>query len=175
MVVSINIPKKVIEELRKRGLSVEDAIINIVSKELNLDPEIVAEAHLELAERYLDEGKKLLDKDPIQASEKLYKAVEECVKAFAKHFKLEDILGKVGERGRWTVTDLEKAVLRISERVGEWFRRVWDEANYLHVWGFHEAKLDSEDVKARARDVEEAVAKAVALIRIKKEKDIRNQ
>ncbi|MEM2685417.1 MAG: PaREP1 family protein, partial [Candidatus Nezhaarchaeales archaeon] len=25
----------------------------------------------------------------------------------------------------------------------------WDAANYLHVWGFHEAKLDKEDVEGR--------------------------
>jgi hypothetical protein len=25
----------------------------------------------------------------------------------------------------------------------------WAEANYLHVWGFHELKLDVEDVKRR--------------------------
>ncbi|MEM2710241.1 MAG: PaREP1 family protein [Candidatus Methanomethylicia archaeon] len=25
----------------------------------------------------------------------------------------------------------------------------WDAANHLHVWGFHEAKLDKEDVKGR--------------------------
>jgi len=25
----------------------------------------------------------------------------------------------------------------------------WAEANYLHVWGLHEAKLDVEDVKRR--------------------------
>ncbi|MBS7613983.1 hypothetical protein KEJ48_07100, partial [Candidatus Bathyarchaeota archaeon] len=24
-----------------------------------------------------------------------------------------------------------------------------DAANYLHVWGFHEAKLDAEDVRRR--------------------------
>jgi hypothetical protein len=35
------------------------------------------ESHLELASRYLDEGRRLVDKDPVQASEKLYKASEE--------------------------------------------------------------------------------------------------
>ncbi|WP_350309063.1 hypothetical protein [Ignisphaera cupida] len=27
----------------------------------------------------------------------------------------------------------------------------WGEANYLHVWGFHEIKLDSESIKMRYR------------------------
>jgi len=39
--------------------------------------------HLELAERFLTEGRGLIDKDPVQASEKLYKAAEEAVKAIA--------------------------------------------------------------------------------------------
>jgi protein tyrosine phosphatase (PTP) superfamily phosphohydrolase (DUF442 family) len=37
--------------------------------------------HLELAERFLAEGRELIDKDPVQASEKLYKAAEEAVKS----------------------------------------------------------------------------------------------
>jgi hypothetical protein len=36
--------------------------------------------HLKIAMRYLEEGINLVDKDPVQASEKLYKAAEEAVK-----------------------------------------------------------------------------------------------
>jgi len=167
MAISIALPKRIVEELEKRGLSIEDAIINIVSKELNLDPEIVAEAHLELAEKYFAEGRELVDKDTVQASEKLYKVAEECVKALAQYFKLEDILRNVEKRGRWTVTDLEKAVEVISERVGEWFMVSWDEANYLHVWGFHEAKLDSKAVKLRMRHIEKMVEETKKLVAVK--------
>jgi len=39
--------------------------------------------HVEIAEKFLVEGKELIDKDPVQASEKLYKAAEETVKALA--------------------------------------------------------------------------------------------
>jgi len=42
-----------------------------------------ASVHLNLALKYLEEGKTLSDKDPIQASEKLYKAAEEALKAMA--------------------------------------------------------------------------------------------
>nr|MCG2886189.1 PaREP1 family protein [Vulcanisaeta sp.] len=98
--------------------------------------------------------------DPVQASEKLYKAAEEVVKALAMHYRLDDVLSRVDKRGRWTVTELEKAVLRISKHLGDWVRAVWDEANYLHVWGFHEAKLDSEDVRARLPDIERMVREA---------------
>ena len=91
---------------------------------------------MELALKYLEEGRRLIDRDSVQASEKLYKAVEEVVKALMMYYRLNDILDRVNERGRWTVTELEKAVETISERLGEWFRVAWDEANYLHVWDF---------------------------------------
>jgi AraC-like DNA-binding protein len=138
---------------------VEDFVLRLFSKELNLDPKTVAEARLELAERYLAEGKELVDRDPVQASEKLYKVAEECVKALAIHYNLEDILGNVEKRGRWTVTDLEKVVEEISRRVDELFISLWDHAWALHVWGFHEAKLDSESVKMRIKYIESMLEK----------------
>jgi len=58
------------------------------------------EAHLELASRHLEEGKGLIDKDPVQASEKLYKAVEETVKALTMHFNVKEILDVAERRSR---------------------------------------------------------------------------
>ncbi|RJS74072.1 hypothetical protein CW710_02345, partial [Candidatus Bathyarchaeota archaeon] len=57
-------------------------------------------------ERFLEEGKRLVDEDPVQASEKLYKAAEKAVKQLARSLGVEDVLKLVEERGRWTVTDL---------------------------------------------------------------------
>jgi len=119
---------------------------------------------VELALKYLEEGRRLIDRDPVQASEKLYKAVEEVVKALMMYYRLNDILDRVNERGRWTVTELEKAVEAISERLGEWFRVAWDEANYLHVWGFHEAKLDADAIKVRQSNIEKMVKKTQEII-----------
>jgi hypothetical protein len=144
---------------------VEDFVLRLLSKELNLDPKTVAEARLELAERYLAEGKELVDRDPVQASEKLYKVAEECVKALAIHYNLEDILGNVEKRGRWTVTDLEKVVEEISRRVDELFISLWDHAWALHVWGFHEAKLDSESVKMRIKYIESMLEKTRKILK----------
>jgi hypothetical protein len=126
--------------------------------------ELDVERRASLALRYLEEGKGLVDKDPVQASEKLYKAAEETVKALAIRFGLGEVLKRVSERGRWTVTELEKAVSRISESLGEWFDAAWDAANYLHVWGFHEAKLDVEDVKKRLPRMEGAVLEALKIV-----------
>jgi hypothetical protein len=116
--------------------------------------------HLELAERFLAEGEKLVDKDPVQASEKLYKAAEEAVKAIATALDLDEAR-KALERGRWTLSLLDDAVYAISERLGvkelmDW----WDSAYRLHVDGFHEARLRSIDVAKRYGHVEALVGLA---------------
>ncbi|WP_304330563.1 PaREP1 family protein [Candidatus Culexarchaeum yellowstonense] len=127
--------------------------------------ELNAKQHLEYALKYLVEGKSLTDKDPVQASEKLYEVAGEVVKAFTVHFNLTDIIKRVDERGRWTATELEKAVLRISGKLGEWFFDSWDKAWALHVWGFHEAKFDTEDVKRRLPAIEKMISEAQKIIR----------
>jgi hypothetical protein len=121
--------------------------------------------HLELAERFLEEGRALMDKDPIQASEKFYKVAEEVVKTLTMYYNLSDILKTIERKGRWTVTELEEAVELISQRVGEWFITSWDSAWAVHVWGFHEAKLNSKAVKIRVPYIERMVLEAKKLIR----------
>jgi hypothetical protein len=158
--MSVTIPRRVAEELRRKSVDVEPLVLDFLISFLNLDPQVAAESHLELAVKYLEEGKNLIDKDPVQASEKLYKAAEEVTKALATHFNLRDILEDVERSGRWSVGKLEKAVLRISERLGDWFSAAWDRAWTLHVWGFHEAKFDPEDVRARLPDIERMVSEA---------------
>ena len=130
---------------------------SMLSKNCDISLRGEVNIHLELAFRFFEEGVKVVDKDLIQASEKLYKSVEECVKACAKFLQMEDIIERVRSRGRWTVTDLEKAVQKITEKLGEDVRLAWDAANYLHVWGFHEAKLDVEAVKLRISNIEKAL------------------
>ncbi|MGC9180927.1 MAG: PaREP1 family protein, partial [Vulcanisaeta sp.] len=155
--VTIEVPRTLYEEAVRRGVDVDELVIDTLVKALNLDPETTARAGLELATKYLNEGRELIDKDPVQASEKLYKAAEEVVKALAQHYGLRDILAKVNERGRWTVTDLARAVAAIADRLGKWFEEAWDTAWALHVWGFHETKLDSDLVRRRLPEVERIV------------------
>lgn len=97
---------------------------------------------LKEADGYLAKG------DPVQSSEKLYKASEECIKALAERFNLEEVK-TAEEKGRWTVTLLEKAVGKLVNKLSTDVELGWDAANYLHIWGFHEVKLDAEDVKRR--------------------------
>jgi hypothetical protein len=161
--LTLYVPGKLVEEARRRGFDVESLVVDLLVRTLNLDPRIACEAHLELSLRYLDEGRALIDKDPVQASGKLYKAAEEAVKALAIFYNLQDVLA--GEKGRWTVSYLEKAVEAISERLGGWFGEAWDRAWALHVWGFHEAKLDSKAVEIRLPYVERMVLEAEKIIR----------
>jgi hypothetical protein len=163
--LTLYVPSKLVEEARRRGFDVESLVVDLLVRTLNLDPRVAGEAHLELSLRYLEEGRALVDKDPVQASEKLYKAAEEAVKALAIFYNLQDVLAGVEEKGRWTVSYLEKAVEAISERLGGWFGEAWDRAWTLHVLGFHEAKLDSKAVEIRLPYVERMVLEAEKIIR----------
>ena len=163
--MTLYIPSKLVEEARRRGFDVESLVVDLLVRTLNLDPRVAGEAHLELSLRYLGEGRALVNRDPIQASEKLYKAAEEAVKALAIFYNLQDVLAGVEEKGRWTVSYLEKAVEAISEKLGGWFGEAWDRAWALHVWGFHEAKLDSKAVEIRLPYIERMVLEAEKIIR----------
>jgi len=112
---------------------------------------------IELIERWLGEAAGYLEKgDTVQSSEKLYKSAEECIKALAEHFHFKEVKD-AEERGRWTVTLLERAVRGLAERLGRAVVDSWNGANYLHVWGFHEAKLDTEAVKIRMPAIESLI------------------
>jgi hypothetical protein len=109
----------------------------------------VEAGRVKLIEKLFSEASTYMEKgDAVQSSEKLYKAAEESVKALAERFNLEEVKA-AEERGRWTVTLLEKAVGKLVGKLGMDVEVAWAEANYLHVWGFHETKLDVEDVKRR--------------------------
>ena len=155
--MSIRVPEGLLKEARRRGLDVEGLVVRLLSRLLGLDPRGEARAHLELAYRFLKGGEEFLGRgDAVEASEKLYKAAEEAVNASALILGLERVLEGVEARRRWTVTDLERAVRGLSQRVPE-ARRWWGAANYLHLWGFHEAMLDAESVGARLGDVRKLV------------------
>jgi hypothetical protein len=109
----------------------------VISKRIEIIKNLLAEA-----EEYLAKG------DAVQSSEKLYKAAEECIKLLSERFNLPEVK-EAEEKERWTVTLLEKAVRKLFDKISIDVQICWDSANYLHVWGFHEAKLEAENVKAR--------------------------
>ena len=159
------IPKRLAEELEGRGLDVESLVIDLLVKALDLDPRVGVEAHLELASKYLEEGRSFIDEDPVQASEKLYKASEEAVKAVAAALDVEEHR-KAADQGRWTAALLFDAVDSISAKLGVgelplWWRAAW----VLHVEGFHEARLGAERVRRDLKYVEAMVGLARKALR----------
>jgi hypothetical protein len=81
------------------------------------------------------------------------------------HLNISEVLNTVDNRDRWTVTELEKAVRVIARKIGNWFVDAWDTANYLHVWEFHEAKLEPNDIGIRLPHIERMVSEAQRLVK----------
>jgi len=79
------------------------------------------------------------------------------VKAVAVALKLPEV-EEVAKRGGWTTGLLESAVVNIMRifKVDELYHW-WDSAYKLHVDGFHEAKLRSNEAGLKLRDVEALV------------------
>jgi len=122
-----------------------------------------ARVHLELADRYLREAEEYLERgDSVQACEKLYKVAEECIKAMAIALRLEEA-EEARRRGKWSLKLLDLAAKKLAEKVSERVYDDWDHAYFLHVEGFHEARLGLEQVKARVKHIRELfeIAKSV--------------
>lgn len=154
MYVGINVPRILYERARERGVDLESLVLDYLVRELGLDPVEEASTHVEIAENMLRNGRELLDKgDVTQASEKLYEAAEECIKALSLITGLEEA-GEARTRSGWTLKLLDSAARRLAERIGEDVLHAWDSAYYLHNEGFHEARLDLEAVKARIKLIE---------------------
>jgi hypothetical protein len=123
-----------------------DLVISALGEEV--DPRVALEARVELAEKYLAEAKEYLAKgDAVQASEKLYKVVEECIKALAQRYDTPEHR-EAAREGRWWAQLLGKAARRLARELNEpRITDAWSRAYDVHVWGFHEAKYTVEDVK----------------------------
>jgi len=63
--VAVSVPKRLYEEARRRGIDVESRVVEVLLRELELDPVEGARVRLELAAKFLREGVKLVDKDPV--------------------------------------------------------------------------------------------------------------
>ena len=90
--ILVVIPRRLALGVFRRGLSLERCYLRCYlrgfSRYLGLDPKTVVESRLELTEIHLEAGRELADKDPIQATEKLYKATRECIKVLAEHLRV---------------------------------------------------------------------------------------
>jgi hypothetical protein len=128
------------------------------------DPKEGLKMRLELAKKYLGEAEEYYNKgDPVQVSEKAYKAAEEIVKALAEKFNLPEHQQALKE-GRWYTYSLSKAAGSLYEKLGDWILDGWSSAYLLHVWGFHEAKLNIKDIKPYLDKVKIMVGEAMKVI-----------
>jgi len=167
---SITLPKKIYEEARKRGINIESLVVEFLARELGMDPRDEALLHLELAEQYMKEVPLLLEKgDTVQAGEKLYKIAEECIKAMAEFLDRPEAR-EARTRGRWSLSLLDSAANRLAEKIDERIYDDWDHAYFLHVEGFHEARLRREEVERRVKYVKELLGTAERVIRSFSEK-----
>ncbi len=64
-VLSIDVPKSLVERARERGLDLKTLIVELIAKELDIDPGEGAKAHLELAEKLFREGIEFIAKGDV--------------------------------------------------------------------------------------------------------------
>jgi HEPN domain-containing protein len=126
----------------------ETFVIDSLERSLQLDPMEELEARIEIAEHMLRRAREELEEgDAVQASEKLYRAVEECIKILACLEGLEECR-RAREEGQWWPKLLSKAARKLTAKLGTSLpREAWEEAYDLHVHGFHEHALSVNEVK----------------------------
>ena len=157
----IKIPEKLLDYLKEVDL--ESYIIELILKDLNLDNEIELEVRTTLVKQFFEEGLTIIDKNPVQACEKLYKSAEEVIKVLILKHNINDIIKRVKERGRWKVDDFFEAISILRKIYGDEIRRYWSTAWEFHVWGFHEAKATKEYILERIEELVELRKKSAQI------------
>lgn len=164
-VVVLEIPRKLLKNLKRKaeseGKTLEELAGSAILSYYGIDdPEIKAELHSRLCEKYLKDGKELLAKgDYAQASEKLWGAAAQIVKALA---------AAEGREIR-SHADLHRYIVEVAKRTGDdEVRALWQSALALHQ-NFYENWLPAEMVEANARDVEKLIEKLRKLLEARAE------
>ena len=110
---------------------------------------------VEDSRNFFEKGKKIIEKDPIQASEKLYKTAENCIKILSQKYAQRQ-LEFAREHRSWKGL-LDGISHKIDEALpGKNVENYWKTAFKLHVDGFHEGKMPPEEItKYYLGDIEE--------------------
>ena len=158
--IRLELPEKLIkriEELsRKEDSTIEEKIAEVLYQHLEKDdPDLKAELHLKLCEKYLSEAEQLaLKGDYVQASEKAWGAAAQIVKAVAAKRGVD-----LKSHG-----DLWRFVTKLREETGDAeLGRLWHVANSLHT-NFYEAWATPELVEDAINDVKTFVEKLKKLL-----------
>ena len=153
--------EELIRKLIERGINVNDLLLDALSVK---DPEESSKERLKIAEDYLKECEEHINKeDPVQASENAYKAAEEIIKALAERFRIKEYESFLIE-GRWYTYLLSMASKTLSKNLGDWVIDGWNSAYDLHVWGFHEGKLNLDYVKVGVEKVKKMLNEAKKIL-----------
>jgi uncharacterized protein (UPF0332 family) len=154
-VITIALPRRVLEALERRsaaeGRAVEEFVSDAVLERLGIaDPEVRAELHLKLCEKYIREAEELLaKKEYAQASEKAWGAAAQMVKAVAAREGRE----LRSHAALWEYVD------ELAERLGDVeLRRLWRTANALHQ-NFYENWMPPREVELSVKDVKALLEK----------------
>ena len=159
-VITIVLPRKALRVLEKvseaEGRTLEELVSEAIFKYLNIvDPEVRAELHLKLCEKYMCEAESFLEeKGYVQASEKAWGAASQIVKAVA---------AREGRKLRshaslWVYVD------ELAERLGDpELRYLWRTANVLHQ-NFYENWMPPREVELAVKDVKRFLEKLKKII-----------
>jgi hypothetical protein len=153
MNITLEIPEKVLKNLQRKAkiedLPLDEIIMEVLINQTN-DPEIKAEAHYKLSEKYLREGDELLSKgDYVQASEKFWGAASQILKSVAAR-RGEDLRSH---------SELHKYVAKLRKETGDQeLGGLWLCAASLHQ-NFYEAWLPPEMVKDGIENVKKFIEK----------------
>jgi hypothetical protein len=123
-----------------------------------MTPDSISDARARLIQTCLDKAKNYMShNDPMQASEKLYKATEEAIKFLAEHYNLDEVQEAKGQ-GQWWKKLLGRAAKSLGRLTSKDFiDDAWTKTFDAHMLGFHENAYTVEDVKPIVPVVEKLV------------------
>lgn len=148
----LTLPEKVREKAREEGVDAVTFFSTLLGLVLEMTlakplPHVEFQLRRQLAETYLEEGISLVEKNPTEASLKLYKAAEEAIKAIALALGLKNTWTK--EEDKSTFRELEKIVTTLAKKYGDDVVAWWSAAVTLYDLGYVERRLETEHVKRR--------------------------
>ncbi|MFN3805424.1 MAG: PaREP1 family protein [Pyrobaculum sp.] len=163
MSLTVTLPEKVREKAREEGVDAATFFSTLLDLVLEMAlakplPHVEFQLRRQLAETYLEEGISLVEKNPTEASLKLYKAAEEAIKAIALALGLKNTWTK--EEDKFTeFKELEKIVTTLAKKYGDDVVAWWSAAVTLYDLGYIEGRLGAEHVKRRIPYVQRLVNK----------------